>query len=95
MSAALGLLELRVHIPAARSLKDKRRVVRSFKDRTRNRFNVSVAEVDDQDNCRVASLALAMVGSDRGYVESALQKILETARQHREMMIVEELIDFL
>jgi len=45
----IGLLTLEIHIPDARSLKDKRQVIRSLKDRLRANFNVAVAELDHQD----------------------------------------------
>jgi uncharacterized protein YlxP (DUF503 family) len=64
-------------------------VVRSITDRLRNGFNVSVAEVDSQDNRQVATLGVAMVGSDAYQVKLALQKIVEALRAHP----VAELLD--
>lgn len=49
---------------AARSIKDKRQVVTSVRERLRNRFNVAVAEVGSQDDWRTAELGLATVASD-------------------------------
>ena len=69
MATKVGLLHLDVRIGDAMTLKDKRRVVKSFKDRIGNAFNVSVAEVDELDNIRRCVLALAMVGNDGRYVE--------------------------
>ena len=74
----------------SRSLKDKRRVIRSIKDRLRNQFNVSVAEVGEQDDRQRAVLGLAMAGSDRRYVEGALSKAVDLLRGHP----VAELIDY-
>ena len=57
----IGLLIAKLSIPEARSLKDKRSVLRSAKDIIRNRINVSVAEVDDQDLWKSATLAFVSV----------------------------------
>jgi uncharacterized protein YlxP (DUF503 family) len=87
MATTLGLLHLEFHVPQAASLKDKRRLVKGFKDRTANRFNVSIAEVDAQNDRRRAVLAVAMVGSDKRYVEGALQQILNAAGGHRDLLL--------
>jgi hypothetical protein len=89
MSAFVGVLELKLHVVQAMNLKDKRRVLKSFKDRLRNGHNVSVAEVDMQDHLRHAVLAVAMVGNDRRYVEGALQKIVNAAAMHRDMILLD------
>jgi hypothetical protein len=83
MSTTVGLLHLDVMIGDAMSLKDKRRIVKSFKDRLSHRANVSVAEVDHQDDIRRGTLAVAMVGSDGRYVAGALEKIVASARDFR------------
>jgi hypothetical protein len=87
MATTLGLLHLEFHVMQAASLKDKRRLVKGFKDHVASRFNVSIAEVDAQDNRRRAVLAVAMVGSDRRYVEGALQRIANAAGGHRDMIL--------
>ena len=88
MATTVGLLHLDLHVAQAASLKDKRRIVKGFKDRTASRFNVSVAEVGAQDSHRRAVLAVAMVGSDRRYVEGALQRIVLAAAAHRDMILI-------
>ncbi len=95
MATIVGLVHLRLYVAQASSLKDKRRVLKSFKDRTSNRNNVSIAEVGEQDSLRRSVLALTMVGSDRRYVEGALQKIVNTAAAHRDMVLVEHEIAWL
>ena len=83
------------HIPQAASLKDKRRLVKGFKDRVAHAHNVSVAEVDAQDNRRRAVLAVAMVGSDQRYVEGALQRIINAAGRHRDLILVDREVEWL
>ncbi|HUG81303.1 MAG TPA: DUF503 domain-containing protein [Bryobacterales bacterium] len=71
----IGLLTLQLQIEAAHSLKDKRHVVRGLKDRLRNRFNVSVAEVDGQDTWQRSVVAVVTVSGDRQRVEEQLAKV--------------------
>ena len=95
MATVLGLVHLRLNVVQAMSLKDKRRVIASFKGKLISRCNVSVAEVDAQDRHRLAVLAVAMVGSDRTYVESALQKIVNQAATHRDMILIDYELEWL
>jgi hypothetical protein len=95
MAAIVGLLELRLNVAQAMNLKDKRRALKSFKDRLRNRFNVSVAEVDMQDHLRLAVLTVAMVSNDHRYVEGALQQIVNQAALHRDMILLEHRVEWL
>ena len=60
----VGVARVVLQIPGARSLKDRRRVVKAFKDRTRARFPVSVAEVGDTERLQVATVGLAVVSND-------------------------------
>ena len=79
----IGTLHIRLVIRGARSLKDKRRVVRSLKDRVRNKFNASIAEVGSLDVHQVAELGVAVVANDRTYLQSVLSQIGNLARGAR------------
>jgi len=94
MVAVLGIVHLDLNIVQADSLKSKRRVVKGFRDRVADRYNVSVAEVDRQDDWQRAVLAIAMVGSDRRHVESSLQKIVNMASTHRDMILISREIEW-
>jgi uncharacterized protein YlxP (DUF503 family) len=85
----VGSLRVRLLIREARTLKDKRQVVSSMKDRLRQGFNVSVAEVEAQDNRQVAVLGVAMVANEASHVRTTLQQIVEALRRHP----VAELLD--
>jgi uncharacterized protein YlxP (DUF503 family) len=61
-----------LHLAGCQSLKDKRRVVKSLKDRLHHRFNVSAAEVDHQDSWQRAALACSVVTTDRRHAEEVL-----------------------
>lgn len=78
----VGTLEVRLLLREARTLKDKRQVVRSITDRLKNGFNVSVAEVEAQDKHQLVVLGIAMVGSETYSVRGALERIVEALRQH-------------
>jgi uncharacterized protein YlxP (DUF503 family) len=95
MTAILGVLQFSLLIRGSRSLKDKRRVVRSVKDRLRSRYNISIAEVDDQEIMNKATLALAMAGSDRDYVRSVLMKILEQIRFNHQAELIDHSLEIL
>ncbi|RUO87489.1 DUF503 domain-containing protein [Corallococcus sp. AB018] len=72
----VGVARLTLQIPESASLKSKRQVLRRVTDRVKARFNVAVAEVDDQDLWQKASVALAVVGNARGHVDEQLEKII-------------------
>lgn len=76
----VGILQFDLHIPGAESLKDKRSVVRSVKDRLHREHQVSVAEVGGHDLLNVARLGLALVGSDGQHVGQTLDRILSKLR---------------
>ena len=66
----------------SRSLKDKRQVVRSIKDRLQNSFNVAVAEVDEEDNRQVAVLGVVAVSNEVSHVRATLDQISAVLRAH-------------
>jgi uncharacterized protein YlxP (DUF503 family) len=76
----IGVLQLELGIGDAMSLKDKRRVIKSLKDRLAHANNVSVAEVGALDEHRRSIIAVAMVANDRRYVEGALSRIVDFVR---------------
>jgi len=93
MATKVGLLHLEVLINDAMSLKDKRRILKAFKDRVAHGRNVSVAEVGHLDSVRRAVLAVAMVGADGRYLEGALQQVVNLARHHRAWVLLDHEIE--
>lgn len=73
----VGCLEIIIAIHQADSLKDKRSVVRRLVERTRNKFNVSAAEVGANDEHRRAILGVTTVANDGPFVNSVLDKVLD------------------
>jgi len=86
----VGTLLVRLLLREARTLKDKRQVVKSIKDKLRGRFNVSIAEVESLDNPKQAALGLAMVSNESHHLKTELGQIVEALRVHP----VAELVDF-
>lgn len=72
----IGLITLEIHIPDARSLKDKRQVLRSLKDKLRAHFNVAVAELDHQDTWQRSQVGIVSISSDAGHLEQSLAAVL-------------------
>jgi uncharacterized protein YlxP (DUF503 family) len=95
MATKVGLLHLNLMIGDAMTLKDKRRIVKGFKDRIAHGRNVSVAEVDHQNSVRRAVLAVAMVGADARYVAGALQQIANAAGHNRAWVLLEYNLEML
>ena len=73
--ATIGVLTLDLHIEHSHSLKDKRQVVRSLKDRLRSKFNVAAAELDHLDSCQRSVIGVVTLAGERGRVEEVLQQV--------------------
>ena len=91
----VGVLEIRLALRQSRSLKDKRRVIRSLRDRLRRSFNVSVAEVGALDMLQSAVLAVVQVSADSRYVRGALEQALKVVRQCRDAQLTHYSIELL
>ncbi len=76
----VGILQLRIMIRDAQSLKDKRRIVKSLRDRIRNRFNVSVSEVDSLDRRQQATLGITLATNDGVFADQVLAKVVDLVR---------------
>ena len=75
----VGLLTLELHIPDAQSLKDKRQVLRSLKDKLRRQFNVAVAELDHHDVWQRSVVGVVTLSNEERHVQESLQKVLDEA----------------
>lgn len=91
----VGVLQLEISITDAMSLKDKRRVVLSLKDRMAHDRNISVAEVGALDEHRRSILGVAMVSNDARYVEGALSKLVDFVRQVPQVSLMDYQIELL
>ena len=86
----VGVCTIDLRIPGIDSLKGKRSVVRKIKDRVKNTFNVSIAEVEDLDKLRRVGLGIALVSNDSSHVHSTLSKVVEFI----DHMYVAEIIEY-
>ena len=91
----IGLLTLELHFPGARSLKDKRQALRSLETKIKNRFNVSVAEVEHQDLWQRARLAVVGVNTDHSHLETMLQHVAGEAENARDILLVDSQVEYL
>jgi uncharacterized protein YlxP (DUF503 family) len=91
----IGLLTLEIHFPGARSLKDKRQVLRGLMGRMRKRFNVSVSEVDHQDLWQRSLLAIVSVNTDQGHLEATLQSVAAEAASTRDAELIDQQLEVL
>jgi len=72
----VGSLKIEFHLADNRSLKGKRKVVRSMVDKVKSRFNVSIAEVGSNDKWQKIELGISAVGNDRRHIDSSLNHVL-------------------
>ena len=78
----IAVLTIHLHLPGCASLKEKRGRVKPLISRLHREFNLSVAELDLQDKWQEAVIGCAMVGNDRGHLESALQNVAHWVENH-------------
>ncbi|MBU2547774.1 MAG: DUF503 domain-containing protein [Proteobacteria bacterium] len=91
----VGLLKVSMIIPENSSLKGKRKVVKSLLGRIKSRFNVAAAEVEDNDLWQRAGVGLAVVGNDRRFVNSVLDKVLDYIERETEAEIVDSRMEII
>jgi len=80
---SLGVCTIKLRLPENHSLKDKRKVIKSIVTRVRNRYNVAIAEVDDNDLWQSATLAVACLSNDARQVDEVLSKVVNFITESR------------
>jgi uncharacterized protein YlxP (DUF503 family) len=91
----VGLCTVELYLPESQSLKAKRQVLLSVKDRVRDRFNVSIAEVGDQDLWQKAVLGIALVANERKHVNQVLDQVVNLIRSIPLVDLIQCHIEFL
>ena len=91
----VGILQVELSIDHARSLKDKRRVVSSLKDRIHREQQVSVAEVDAHDVHTLARLGVAVASSSVPHCQGVLDRVLAKIRHHRDCVLSDHTTEIL
>lgn len=93
MMMVVGTCRLELRIPDSSSLKEKRQVLRSIKDRVQNRFNVSIAEVGYLEEWQRATLAVACVSNEAKMVDEVLNKVVDYIEGHGSALLMDYVID--
>lgn len=93
MIVAIGTFEM--HFPEVHSLKEKRQILRSLIDRVRARFNVSIAEVADNDLWQKGRVGVAIVSNDKVLLEQMAQKIDSIMNDHSQAQILDSYWDYI
>jgi len=87
----VGVCRVKLRLPEALSLKEKRQVLKSITSRVASRFNVSIAEIDDQDLWQLVSLGIAYVSNDKRHTNEVLSKVVNFIAESR---IEAEILDY-
>ena len=78
-----------LHLPGNTSLKGKRMVLKSLKDRVRNTFNVSISELDDHDKWQRSRVGIAAIEPDKQVINSLLDKVLNFVTDSRDLEVLD------
>ena len=91
----LGILRLELAIEQAFSLKDKRSVLKKLKERIKKRFNVSIAEIENQDVWNAATLAIVIVSNEQRFNNQVLDKVVDHVEQFHDCEIDDISMEFI
>ncbi|MFN7922030.1 MAG: DUF503 domain-containing protein [Bryobacteraceae bacterium] len=91
---AIGVLTLELHIEHAHSLKEKRHVVKSLKERLAHRHNISIAETDYMDAWQSAQITAVTVSASRQFAEQVLQAVERDAASEVGGMLIDSAIEW-
>ena len=91
----VGILQLALRFPEVHSLKEKRWILKSFLTRTRNKFNVSISEIDHHDLWQRATVAAAYVGNDRAFANELLDQLLNFSQEVKQLEVTDSQLEFL
>jgi uncharacterized protein YlxP (DUF503 family) len=89
----VGVGQIELYIPESGSLKSKRFVLKSIKTRIRNKFNVSIAEIENNDKWQRATIGVAIVSNDKKIVDSTLNQIMQFIETDVRLEIVDHSIE--
>lgn len=91
----IGVMTVEFELSQVSSLKGKRAILNRLKSRTRNQFNVSIAEVEANDVWNVACIGFATVANNRTYANQVMDKVLDFLETIRDCTIVDHDMDFM
>jgi len=85
----VGILRLVLFIGKSNSLKAKRMVLHSLRSRLRNKFNIAISEVDDEDKWQKSTLAIVGMNKDRRYIDRQFSEIINFIENFNQVSIVD------
>ncbi|OWZ83586.1 DUF503 domain-containing protein [Natranaerobius trueperi] len=91
----VGVAEVDLNIEGVRSLKEKRKILKSIITRIQNKFNLSIAEIDYQDKWQRSLIGLAGISNDKKYINKVLEKAVTLIESDGNMIIIDYHIYFL
>lgn len=83
------ILKVSLDLPGVDSLKEKRRIIKSLMARLKNKFNISIAEVAEQDRLRTAVLGAAIVTNDSAFGDSVMAQVVNHIQNNSEAILVD------
>lgn len=86
----VGVCKVRLRIPESQSLKGKRGVIKSLSQRIRNKFNVSVPEVDDNESWQMATLGITCAGNNARHIDEVMNNVLSYIESSRDDLEIVE-----
>ncbi len=86
-------LKVKLDLPGVNSLKEKRRIIKSIMARLRNKFNISISEVEAQDSHRTAVIGAAIVSNDAAFGSSVLSKVVSQLELSRDAVLLDYSIE--
>ncbi len=89
----VGTLQIKLHAPYVHSLKEKRMIVKSIMGKVKNKFNVAVAEVDEQDIHQMIVIGIACIAHSMGNCDSILDQVISFVEDNTEAQILEVIRD--
>ncbi len=91
----VGVIRAEFYFPHARSLKEKRKEVKSIKERLRSSFNVSVSEIDNHDLWQRATIGISFLGGETSFVQEVLDKVMDVMIKNWSHFLVDVKTEFL
>ncbi len=91
----IGVISLQLRLYEVKSLKDKRSIIKSVVEKTRSKFKISIAEIDDQDILDRAYIEIALVSNSKSRIEQCAQKILKFILLNERVDIISQDVDLL
>ncbi len=95
MKMVVGVCTIELFIPQSGSLKRKRQILQSIKTKIKNRFNVAIAEVGEQDLWQKAILGVTTVANDRSFVNEVMDKVVGLISSYPEVQIVHHQLELI